>query len=142
MALVTPGPMKDVYFGFNLRSLLIRVDFETLARSALTEYDALRIGFVEPADYEVVVAQPASALPMPQLRKAGVPLDASDIEVGIDQTAEISIPFERLGVKTDEPIQFYVELLQNQQSRDRAPREGTIHLTCPSPDFEQIMWDV
>ena len=39
-------------------------------------------------------------------------------------------------------MQFFVELLQDGQSRDRAPREGTIALTRPSPDFEQIMWDV
>jgi len=35
-----------------------------------------------------------------------------------------------------------VELIQDGQSRDRAPREGTIALACPSPDFERIMWDV
>jgi hypothetical protein len=55
---------------------------------------------------------------------------------------ELSIPFERLGVTVDQPIHFFCELLEGQQSRDRAPREGTINLTCPSPHFEQIMWDV
>jgi hypothetical protein len=45
-------------------------------------------------------------------------------------------------VIVDQPIQFFVELLQGGQSRERAPREGTINLTCPSPHFEQIMWDV
>jgi hypothetical protein len=32
--------------------------------------------------------------------------------------------------------------LEGRQSRDRAPREGTINLTCPSANFEQIMWNV
>jgi hypothetical protein len=35
-----------------------------------------------------------------------------------------------------------VELLEGKQSVDRAPREGTIALLAPSPDFELIMWDV
>ena len=64
------------------------------------------------------------------------------VEVGIDKIVELSIPFELLGVKTEQPVQFYVELFEGKQSRDRAPREGTINLTCPSPDFEHIMWDV
>ena len=38
-----------------------------------------------------------------------------------------------LGVEVDQPVQFFVELLQGGQSRDRAPREGTIDLTRPSP---------
>ena len=40
------------------------------------------------------------------------------------------------------PVQFFVELLQDGQGRDRAPREGVIALTRPSPNFEYIMWDV
>jgi hypothetical protein len=70
------------------------------------------------------------------------PVEAPDIQVGIDQIAELAVPFARLGVQTDQPIQFFVELLEGQQSRDRAPREGTINLLCPSPEFEQVMWDV
>jgi hypothetical protein len=61
---------------------------------------------------------------------------------GIDQILEVGVPFVVLGVKVDQPLGFYVELLQGTQSRDRAPREGTIQLACPSPDFEHIMWDV
>ena len=53
MALVTPGPIKDLYFGFNLETLLVRVDFDGPARTALEGFEALRIGFVEPAGWEV-----------------------------------------------------------------------------------------
>jgi len=62
--------------------------------------------------------------------------------VGIDHILELSIPFDKLGVEVDQPMQFFVELLADQQSRDRAPREGTISLSRASPDFEQIMWNV
>ncbi len=58
------------------------------------------------------------------------------------RSLELRRPFDALGVAVDQPVQFYVELLQADQSRDRAPREGTIALTRPSADFEQIMWDV
>ena len=69
-------------------------------------------------------------------------MPAADLQVGVDQIVELAIPFARLGLSADQPIQFYVELLEGRQSRDRAPREGTINLACPSPNFEQIMWNV
>ena len=50
--------------------------------------------------------------------------------------------FELIGAKEKEPVQFHVELLENQQSRDRAPRAGNIVVTCPPAAFEQMMWDV
>ena len=55
---------------------------------------------------------------------------------------EAGIPFDRLGLKVDEPLAFFVEVLEGGQSTDRAPRDGAIALTRPSADFEQIMWDV
>jgi alpha-amylase/alpha-mannosidase (GH57 family) len=143
MALVTPGPLREVYFGFNREALLIRIDFETPARSALGDFDQMRIGFLEPAGYELLI-QPARGMQLQrvQLLHQGKEQEASDIEVGIDLIAELSIPFARLGVKQEQPIQFFVELRDGQQSRDRAPREGTIQLACPAPNFEQVMWDV
>jgi alpha-amylase/alpha-mannosidase (GH57 family) len=157
MALVTRGPIKELFFGFNLKALLLRIDFDGPARAALGGLDTLRVSFVEPAGFAVDVPlegrPPAggsvpgvvrSALYAPRavLRHQGKAVDAPDIGVGIDQIAELAIPFARLGVQVDQPIQFFVEVLEGGQSRDRAPREGTIALTCPSPDFERIMWDV
>jgi alpha-amylase/alpha-mannosidase (GH57 family) len=142
MAQGTPGPIKDLYFGFTLQALLVRVDFEGRARAALAPFDTLRIGFVEPTGFEVRVREPGRAGQSLLLLRHGEPVWAPDVEVGIDQIAELAIPFARLGVQVDQPVQFFVELLEGRQGRDRAPREGTINLTCPSPDFERIMWDV
>src|SRR5262249_45196277 len=83
-----------------------------------------------------------TAGPTIQLLCDGDAVAAAGLEVGIDQIVEVAIPWEALDVRTDEPVDFAVEGLEGTQSRDRAPREGTIHLTRPSEDFEQIMWDV
>ena len=53
MAMATHGPLQDVYFGFDLKRLLVRVDCDEPAAQALADYDALRIGFVEPAGCEI-----------------------------------------------------------------------------------------
>jgi hypothetical protein len=146
MALVTPGPIQDLYFGFDLENLLIRVDFDGPARTALIDYDNLRIGFLEPAGWE------ARIVPGPRgwgVSSASIELwhhesivQAIGLAVGVDQIVEACIPFEALELKPTQPLQFFVELCQEAQSRDRAPREEPIQLLVPSADYELIMWDV
>jgi alpha-amylase/alpha-mannosidase (GH57 family) len=143
MALATRGPIKDLYFGFNVRALLVRVDVEGKASTVLADFDTLRIGFADPAGYEVRITPARTDRPLQaRLLRQGTAIEAPDLDVAIDQIVEASIPFERLGLKVDQPIHFFVELLEGRQSRDRAPREGAISLICPSPAFEQIMWNV
>lgn len=142
MALAMKGPLREVYFGFDLERLLIRVDCDDQARFSLDGFDALRIGFHEPAGFELLIEHPGRKTQRVRLLQAGLELPAATVEVGIDRIAEMAIPFDLLGVKVDEPIQFFVELVEDGQSRDRAPRQGSIRLARPSPDFEWIMWDV
>ena len=142
MALAMQGPLRDVYFGFDLGRLLVRIDCEGPARSALSNFEVCRIGFIEPAGREVRIEQPARAGQAVRLVQRGETVAAAGLEVGVDRIAEAAIPFDLLGVAVGEPVQFFVELLQAGQSRDRAPRQGTISLVRPSPDFERIMWDV
>jgi alpha-amylase/alpha-mannosidase (GH57 family) len=144
MAQATPGPLRDVYFGFDLNTLFIRVDCERAARAALADYELLRVGFVEPAGFELCVSQPGRPAQKVVLLKrfAEVPGSAGRVACAADQIVEIAIPFDLLGVAVDEPLHFFVDVVQDGQSRDRAPRESTLGLTRPAPHFEQIMWDV
>jgi alpha-amylase/alpha-mannosidase (GH57 family) len=142
MAMAAAGPLRDVYFGFDLERLFVRVDCDQPAARALTAFEALRIGFPEPAGCEVVIDGPGQPRQRLRWTCAGAPAEATGIAFALDRIVEIAIPFAKLGVPVGEPIQFYVELLEGGQSRDRAPREGAILLTRPSADFERVMWDV
>src|SRR5262249_52401813 len=102
----------------------------------------LRLGFLEPAGWEVRIEHPGTPSPKLRVFREGRPVAAPEAALGIDRVAEIAIPFARLGVHVDHPLSFFVELLEGRQGVDRAPRQGAIHLTCPSPEFERIMWDV
>jgi alpha-amylase/alpha-mannosidase (GH57 family) len=141
MALAMKGPLTDLYFGFDLERLLVRVDCDDPARAALAGEDQLRIGFITPAGYELAIDLPGRAEQEVRLVRNGAAVGAA-VEAAVERIVEVAIPFDALGVAVDEPVQFFVELLRNGQSRDRAPRQGTIHLTRPSVDFERIMWDV
>ncbi len=143
MAQTAPGSFCDVYFGFNQSDLFVRIDFDQPAKTVLQTYEALRIGFEEPAICELRINNPGKPTQRWEWRVHGEPIDAArKIEVGIERIAECSIPFALIGAKEHQPVQFYVELLENQQSRDRAPRWGNIAFIRPPAEFEQIMWDV
>jgi hypothetical protein len=45
-----------------------------------------------------------------------------------------------LGLRPESQVQMYVEAISRKQSVDRAPQEGVLEMTVPSPDFERIMW--
>jgi hypothetical protein len=142
MAMGVRGPLKEVFFGFSLSDLFVRIDFESAAREILRNYDALRIGFVEPLGWELSVVSPARPQQAVRLFRRGEEAPAPGLRAGIDQIVEVGLPFDALGIAINQPVRFYVELLQGRQSLDRAPREGTITLPRPSADFEQIMWHV
>lgn len=142
MAMVTLGPIREIYFGFTPERLLIRIDFDEPARTALAPFDKLVIGFAEPAGYEVVVHDPGKTTQSAELLYQGKSMSCPHIEFGVDQIVALSIPFDCLGVKVNESVHFFVELMEGNQSRDRAPRDATIGLQRPTPEFERIMWDV
>jgi alpha-amylase/alpha-mannosidase (GH57 family) len=144
MTLVTRGLLECIWFGFDAQRLLIRVDTAGgAARERLAEVDRLRIGFVDPADREVLVSHPAEPAPIACLNHAGRLLaNGRTIPVATGAVCELAIPFARLELAAGDPIRFYVELQKGESSPDRAPREGVFELTVPSPDFERILWQV
>jgi alpha-amylase/alpha-mannosidase (GH57 family) len=144
MTLVTRGLMHVVWFGFDAERLLIRVDADGgRADERFAALDRLRIGFVDPAEREVIIVAPSQSRPVGYLNHAGHPtVNGSTVSAACGAIFEMSVPFDRLDLKPGDPIRFYVELLQGESSLDRAPREGVFELTTPSPDFERIMWQV
>jgi alpha-amylase/alpha-mannosidase (GH57 family) len=144
MAMVSKGLLHGVWFGFSVDRLLIRVDAEGGAASErLAGVSRLRVGFVDPPDWEVVVDDPSEARPRGHIGHQGEPSsNGTTVEVATGKVIELAAPFGRLGLKAGDPVRFYVELLTEEASVDRAPREGIFELTVPSIDFERIMWQV
>ena len=86
MTLVAKGLLQCVWFGFDAERLLIRVDTEGgPARERLAEADRLRIGFVDPAEREIVVMEPARPRPIAYLNHAGRPVGQRDDGPGRDR---------------------------------------------------------
>jgi alpha-amylase/alpha-mannosidase (GH57 family) len=141
MTMVAEGRLSDVYFGFDDQRLYVRCDARGgTVRERLADVDRLRIAFLEPAGFEVLVSNPAWQEPILQLYHNDVPVTVSGVQAAADTILEVAIPFRSLAVSTDDPVHFYVELTQGEQVIERAPHEGAIETCVPSPDFELIMW--
>jgi alpha-amylase/alpha-mannosidase (GH57 family) len=143
MAMVTTGPIRDLYYGFSLTDLIFRVDFDRPAREALVDYDEVRIGFNLPSGIELCIRHAGRPKQSWDLLHEGVLQSVGDekVQIGVDRILEGSIPFSLLGVDVGEPVRFYVELRESRQSRDRAPRDGEIQFQRPSRAFEAKMWN-
>ena len=70
MAMATQGPLEELFFGFDLNRLLVRVDCDGPARERLADCDVLRVGFVEPAGRELRLHRPGRR---PACRRAAIP---------------------------------------------------------------------
>ena len=141
MSMVADGRIADVYFGFDAERLFLRFDTAGgTARERLVDVDTLKITFLEPAGYELLLARPGWQDPIAQLYHNDVAMAVSGVEAAADTILEVAIPFSALAVSVDAPVQFAVELLQGEQSIEKVPHEGAIETTVPSPDYEMIMW--
>lgn len=141
MSMVQEGRLAALYFGFDAERLCLRFDARGgAAREQLADIDTVRIVFIEPAGFELLISHPNWQEPIVQLYHHDVAVSESGIEAAAAIYLEVAVPLRSLAISTDDPISFYIELLEGEQSIDRAPTEGAIETTVPSPEFENMMW--
>ena len=159
MAQTTEGLIGRIHFGFDKSRFLLRVDTAGRAREDFqrAEIEELRIRFVEPEGLELTVSGLSDDsltvtlnADSPHVDRSlrdrnsghGVPRLFSAGDAAIGQIFELSVTLTALEVEPGSVLKFFVEAFSDGQSTDRAPRETTLELTVPPPDFEQIMWQV
>lgn len=141
MSMVLEGYLGELHFGFDPERLLVRLDARGGSfRERLAEVEKMRITFLQPEGFELVVLDPAKRHPVAALHHRGVPVADSGVEAAADSIFELAVPFRSLAVATHDPIQFYVELFKSGRSVERVPGEGAIETEVPSEDYELIMW--
>jgi len=140
MTLVTEGVIREVYFGFDVEQLMLRVDTSRLARDDLNRVQELRVHFLEPQGYQIRVADPGKPTMAARLLKNGEEVAGAQVRVAVGQIVELTVRFADLALTVDAPVHLYIEILAEGQSVDRAPREGALEMRMPGPDYERIMW--
>ena len=142
MTMVTAGVIRDIYFGFDAQRLMLRVDTAGRAKDDLAAADELHVRFLQPADVEARVTGLRDRNPAAALYRQEQPVPEARVEVAVDQILEMTVPFAPLGLKPEEPIRMFLDVITKKRSTERAPQEGVLELNTPSPDFELEMWQV
>jgi hypothetical protein len=132
--------ISKLHFGFDHERLLLRLDLHGPARQRLADIDAVRIRFVEPKGFELVVHSPADPLPPVELFHNDFPVSTAGSVAASGLILEMGVLWRSLRKAADETLGFYVELLQGDQPIERIPPEGDIETKIPSPDYELMMW--
>jgi alpha-amylase/alpha-mannosidase (GH57 family) len=140
MSMADAQRIEQLRFGFDRERLLLRFDVRGTISQRLADVDMLRIVFVEPVGYELLVNQPGTPQPTAQLFHNEVPLSKAGAEAAAGRILEVAVTWRGLAAAADEPLHFYAELIRDGQPLERIPREGAIETFVPSPDFELMMW--
>ncbi len=139
--------MGDLYYGFNLEDLFLRLDLAT-EREELPEgleiyleievngaRYRLRSPLLFGADITYVLYRLEEGKEPEELLRSG--------RVHAKRIVELGLPFSALEASADQEVRFHVELRRDQKMLcERIPRIGYISFRVPSQDFERIMWSV
>lgn len=140
MTLVTEGVIHEVYFGFDVEQLMLRIDTTRMARDDLSRVQEIRIQFLEPQGYEIRISDPGKPSMQGRVFRNRELLPKAVVKAAVAQILEMTVRFADLGLAPDDPIHLFVEAFAEGQSVDRAPREGALEMRVPGPDYEKIMW--
>lgn len=142
MTLVTEGLIKRVHFGFNQTHLFIRADTARKARDDFKVLDEIRVRFQEPNQTEIRIRGLETKSPTAVLYRQQKEVSKANVTAAVDRIFEVGVALEDLKLKEGDRVTFFLDCLSKNRSLDRAPQEGMIELTVPSPDFELFMWQV
>ncbi len=118
MTMTAQGYVSDLYFGFDTERLLLRLDSHGGPfREQLADVESLRVVFLQPAGFELVVTDPSKRSPEARLWRHGAVMAGSHAEAAADLLFELAVTFRSLGRKTDDPVHFYIELLKDESIR-------------------------
>ena len=140
MTLVTEGVIREVYFGYDVDQLMLRIDTSHMAQDDLHRVQELRVQFLEPPGHEIRISDPGKPSMKAAIWHNREEVSGGRVAVAVKQILEMTVPFADLGLKPDDSIHLFIEVVADGQSVDRAPREGALEMRVPGPDYEKIMW--
>jgi len=141
---VSDNLVSDVYFGFSRDTLYMRFDPAAEPSEDRLPRIELRIWFVKDKRNELFLRVSDLALGFPKMTLEGDNL-ANPIlldTIAFRRVLELACPFEMLGYREGQTLEFFVEIRRNNETVQRIPENTVIAFTVPSGDFERVMWQV
>ena len=134
--------IKEVYYGFDIDNLYVRVDLNVGIDTSLIQELIFEIRFIEPTAYKIDLASQQKIQFFEKSNEHWSEIPQHNITYVLNKIIEAKIPFADLKFKRGNEIMMLVCVLKNEEEFEKCPSRGVITFTCPSEDFEAIMWQV
>ncbi|MFH0808943.1 MAG: glycoside hydrolase family 57 protein [Pseudomonadota bacterium] len=137
----------DLYYGFNLHNLYLRLD-------PATEQEDLPQGLEANIDLDVGGRHYKLRFPLVfgagnrgcRLFRVEEGKEPEEVEctgqVCSQRIAEVVLPFKDLGASENDEMRLRLELRRGTMLCERVPRSGYVSFRVPGQDFERVMWSV
>ncbi len=138
MTSVIDRKIQEVLFGFNLKTLFLRIDFEPPFLDG--GKDELEIEFLTSPVIKLIVKPGMNKNKI--LRTEGKNEVFVETEWALDTVFEMAVPFETLGFKERELIKFFISLKKDGAVWERIPLTSPLSFMVPDKDYESYYWSV
>ncbi|HHT9129381.1 MAG TPA: hypothetical protein ACFYEC_00765, partial [Candidatus Brocadiaceae bacterium] len=136
-------PINGVYFGFNIDNLFIRVDFNRELFSQYIKRGKLVITFVQPAEVQIYTTGLMEKPLRFRIKNKQQGYNGRDFySISFDKVMELSCSFVDLGFFPGIDVEFFIELMKDNEVIQRVPLRTVFCFSVPSKDFERMMWQV
>jgi len=141
--------VTHVYYGFDLQNLYLRFDLDT--SSEIRPEDAgIRLHVLFNSGQFQRLSLPLylnlaaeKKFFLERLVDGGLFHKIRDYDtVALDKILELAVPFEDLGFRPGQEVEFFTSLKNDKIEIIRLPRESTLKFTVPHENFDSEMWMV
>jgi len=136
--------IKGIYYGFDVLSLHLRLDMNLDLSNHECRDFKFSIVFYHPKNLKVTASHDSEKnrcmLSIYRLEGEEWVFVRSADTVAMKTIFEASVPFEEIGAKVADEIQFVVIIERDSQELERWPRGGSITFKVPEHDFADKQW--
>lgn len=139
--------LRAFYYGFDKKSLFFRLD----SRLNLQNHEFVDFSFAViiycPREYKLELAfnkeDRAPFACLLKMGESGVWEKVKDItSFGVNKVIELGVPFEDIGAKAGDEIQFSILVEKSGNEVERWPRGGMLKVLAPTPSYELEQWSL
>ncbi len=118
--------IDDFYFGWDRENLYLRLDLDP---AAAEEDDFIFLLNFGPAGQWSFKAENGKIVPQ-----------SYPFPIAQDAIVEVAFPWKELNLAAGSGFEFFIEVRRDNHILKRLPRQGSLSLTVPGEDYEEISW--
>jgi alpha-amylase/alpha-mannosidase (GH57 family) len=137
------GFIEEVYYGFNLQTLFLRLDYSNEVSARRSEWEFI-VRFHHPEEIQIKVTVKGSTASAHLFRKIKDEWqgDATIETIAAGDIVELGIDFATLSATPGAELKLQIDIKAGAAGTMRWPTKGVLLIDVPADDYENIHWTV